>query len=296
MIELNGDVWHRSGVRMFVKRDDLIDPLISGNKWRKLKYNLAEAKRQGQDTLLSFGGAYSNHIHALAHAGRRHGFRTIGVIRGHWHRGLNATLRDAEACGMELFFVSADEYRQRQQPEFQRQLHRRFGDFYLLPEGGSNALATRGCRELVDELEQQLEEGFDVVAVACGTGATLAGLAQGLRPGQRAVGVAVLKNAAFLHDQITRLKASWDGGDWSLILDGHRGGYARFDPELLEYVRDFRQRFDVPLEPIYTGKLFFQLERMVRRRCFAPGSRIVAVHTGGLQGLAGLREKGLIDF
>ncbi len=279
------------GVELFIKRDDLLHPQVSGNKWRKLKYNLLHAQQTGARRLLSFGGAYSNHIHALAHAGRLLDFDTIGVIRGGPFADPSPTLREVQACGMRLYHVSRQQYRLRHAEDFQHQLRRRFGDFLSLPEGGSNSLALRGCAELVAELDAQLDE-YDVVCVPCGTGGTLAGIAAALLPGRRAVGVAVLKGAAFLRGEVRRLLAQAGAdGEFSLWLDYHGGGYARCDETLLRFMEDWRRDTGIELDAVYTGKMMRGLLAAIERDYFPPGSRIVAVHTGGLQGNAGMSRR-----
>lgn len=199
--EIHDPLLKRHGVRLLLKRADLVHPVISGNKWYKLKYNLLEARQQGVSTLLSFGGAYSNHIHALAGVGSEYGFKTIGVIRGEAHEPLNPTLRFAVAQGMVLHYLSRADYRLKQTPQLIEQLRQRFGDFYLIPEGGTNALAVQGCSEMLADVR----EGFDVVVCACGTGGTLAGLIAGLDGERRVLGIAVLKGAEFLRDEVRRL-------------------------------------------------------------------------------------------
>ncbi|MDX6740085.1 1-aminocyclopropane-1-carboxylate deaminase/D-cysteine desulfhydrase [Actinocorallia sp. A-T 12471] len=257
------------GVRLLVKRDDLIDPDIPGNKWRKLKYNLAEAAAQGHDTLLTFGGAYSNHIRATAAAGRRYGFRTVGIIRGEEHSPLNPVLEYATAQGMELRYVSRTAYRDKPVPP---------GRFYVLPEGGSNALAVRGCAEAAAEIT----EPYDYLCCPVGTGGTLAGLAFGLRPGAHALGFAVLKGAAFLADEVRRLQREHGEAaeEWSLEFGFHHGGYARRTPALDAFVADFTARHGIPLDPVYTGKMLYGVYALAAAGRFPPGATVVAVLTG----------------
>ena len=192
LTEIDDDRLARAGVRLYLKRDDLIDREIPGNKWRKLALNLEAARDGGYSALGTFGGAYSNHIRATAAAGQRHGFATIGVIRGEEHRPLNPSLRAAAACGMRLTYLDRASYRRKAEPAVIAALHDRFGDFYLLPEGGSNALAARGCAQIPAEIPVP----FDVICCPCGTGGTLAGIAAGLRTGQRARGFSALRGGA----------------------------------------------------------------------------------------------------
>lgn len=292
--ELDEPAARRRGIRLVLLRDDLTHPELPGNKWRKLKYNLIEARTQGHDTLLTFGGAFSNHIAAVATAGRLYGFQTIGVIRGEESLLLNPTLAQAVADGMTLRYLDRDTYRRKQDPTFQAELLSQTGPAYLLPEGGTNALALRGCAELVTELNAQISFAFDTLCVACGTGGTLGGILTALQPQQQAIGIAALKNGGFLKGEIDTLLT--DAGQmvtasWSVQTAYHFGGYAKFSPELLAFIQQFQVRHGVLLDPIYTGKLLFAVLDLVQQDYFAPGSTVVAVHTGGLQAWAGFRAR-----
>lgn len=274
---------------MHIKREDLADPYFGGNKWRKLKYNLIRAREQHCNTLLTFGGAWSNHIYATAAAGKYFGFNTIGIIRGEAHERLNPTLQFARDCGMQLEYVDRQTYRNKNSNEFINELHQRYGDFYLLPEGGSNQLALKGCAEIVDDINVP----FDVIATACGTGATLAGIITALSPIQQAIGFAVLKGADFLdHEVATMLVNSGHGSahNWHIEKNYHFGGYARSTAELFTFIRQFKSDFDIELDAVYTGKMFYGLFDLISNSRFARGTRIIAVHTGGLQGNAGYPE------
>ncbi|QNH61923.1 1-aminocyclopropane-1-carboxylate deaminase/D-cysteine desulfhydrase [Hymenobacter sediminicola] len=282
----------RRNIRLLLLRDDLAHPELPGNKWRKLKYNLTEARRLGHDTLLTFGGAFSNHIAAVAAVGRLTGLRTIGIIRGEETLPLNPTLARAVANGMTLRYLDRESYRHKQEPEFLAELLRETGPAYVVPEGGSNALALPGCAELVSELAA--ETNFNYLCVACGTGGTLAGLLTGLAPNQYAVGVAALKNGGFLRTDVDALTQAASGRTFStydLRTEYHLGGYARFSPELLRFIQEFQARYGVLLDPVYTGKLLFGVLDLLRQDYFSAGSTVVAVHTGGLQGWAGFRQR-----
>jgi 1-aminocyclopropane-1-carboxylate deaminase/D-cysteine desulfhydrase-like pyridoxal-dependent ACC family enzyme len=290
--ELPEPVARLRGVRLLLLRDDLTHPELPGNKWRKLKYNLQAARAQGHEALLTFGGAFSNHVAAVAAAGRQQGFRTIGLIRGEETRPLNPTLAQAAADGMQLRYLDREVYRRRAEPAFLADLLAQTGPAYVLPEGGTNALALPGCAELITELRALTS--FDAVAVACGTGGTLAGLLTGLHGQQEAVGVAALKNGGFLRDDIqalTRAAAGREYASWSLHLDYHFGGYAKFSAELLGFISAFQARHGVLLDPVYTGKLLWGVLDLVAKGHFRRGSTVVAVHTGGLQGWAGFRQR-----
>ncbi len=279
---LQHSLFEEKKVTVWVKRDDLLHPDVSGNKGRKLMYNLSEAQRLGHDTLLTFGGAFSNHIYATAAAGKLLGLRTIGLIRGEPHALLNPTLQFAAEQGMELHYLSRTDYRLKHTPDFQQSLQTRFGRHYLVPEGGSNVLALQGCAELVAEIEQP----FDVLCCACGTGGTLAGLLTGLPPTARALGFSALKGGDFLRDDVQNLCNQANHpivASWEIITAYHFGGYAKATPELLAFRERFEQTFAVPLDLTYTAKMFFGLFDMIRADAFAPHTRLVALHTGGLQ-------------
>jgi 1-aminocyclopropane-1-carboxylate deaminase len=276
---------------LHVKREDLSDPRFGGNKWRKLKYNLARAREQDKDTLLTFGGAWSNHVYATAAAGDRFGFSTIGIIRGEANRPLNPTLQFAHDCGMQLVYVDRKTYRDKTSTGFIEELHERYGDFYLLPEGGSNRLARKGCAEIVSEIR----DAFDLVTVACGTGATLAGMITALSASQHAAGFAVLKGADFLLDDVAGMLAEngcCGRADWHIETGYHFGGYAKTAPELFSFIRRFKSDFGIELDAVYTGKMFYGLFDLIQKGVFERGTRIIAVHSGGLQGNAGFPELG----
>lgn len=275
------------GVELWCKRDDLIHPAISGNKWRKLKYHLLHAKEHGKQHLLSFGGAYSNHIHALAAAGCQSGLRTTGIIRGEYDAVSNSTLRDARHWGMDLVFVDRQSYRRRQDPDWLAQFDA--PDTLIVPEGGSSPLAIPGVAELVGEVPFSP----DLWVLPCASGGTLAGLIAGKRAREQILAIAVLKGGGFIADEVCRLHpAAANIPGWRIALDHHDSGYAKFSPALWQWVQDFSATTDLPLEPIYSGKAMWGLFRELAAGRIAPGSKIVFIHTGGMQGLAGLREQG----
>ncbi|MFG2830040.1 1-aminocyclopropane-1-carboxylate deaminase/D-cysteine desulfhydrase [Streptomyces sp. NPDC048434] len=281
--EIEDAPFARRGVRLLLKRDDLIHPDLPGNKWRKLAPNLRAAAAAGDRALLTFGGAYSNHLRATAAAGRLLGFATIGVVRGDElaEAPLNPSLARCAADGMRLHFLDRARYRRTGDPDVLAALHDRFGAFRVIPEGGSNSLAAQGCTEL----GRELRGAADTVAVACGTGGTLAGLAAGLGPGQRALGLPVLKGGHphFLRATVEELqRAAFGGprGDWRLDARFHCGGYARRTPELDAFADAFEDRHALPLERIYVAKLLYGLTTLAGEGAFAPGSTVAAVITG----------------
>lgn len=284
----------RRSVRLLLWRDDLLHPELPGNKARKIKYNLLQARAEGQTRLLTFGGAYSNHLAAVAAAGRLYGFETVGLVRGEAHQVLNPTLARCRADGMALHYLDRTTYRHRTEPAFLAEVQRHYGPAYLLPEGGTNLLALRGVTELIPELRQHID--FDAVAVAAGTGGTLAGLALGLAEAAypaRAIGVAALKGADFLRVDVDALLMATAGRPlpYELHTGYHFGGYAKLPPALRGFIQMFEQTYGVLLDPIYTGKLLAGLLDLIDQGQFAPGSTVVAVHTGGLQAWGGFGNK-----
>jgi 1-aminocyclopropane-1-carboxylate deaminase len=296
---LNHPLLTEKKITVSVKRDDLLHPHISGNKWRKLKFNLIEARKQGINQLLSFGGAYSNHIHALAAAGYYFGFKTSAIIRGEPHYANNPTLKQAQKWGMQLHFVTRKEYKQRNEIEYIQKLQLKFPDVLIVPEGGSNSLALPGVAELCDELNVQCNQRIDHIFTATGSGGTLAGLIAGFSSNQKkdatkVTGIAVLKQADYLIERVNNLleqAKTQDTPHWQLQTQYHGGGYAKVSPQLLDFCLLFEQQTQIPIEPIYTGKMFYALFDLVKQDYFKPGDHIITLHTGGLQGLQGLKER-----
>lgn len=280
------------GVSLFVKREDLNHARISGNKWWKLKYNLEEAIHGGHDTLLTFGGAYSNHIFATAAAAMESGLKSIGIIRGERPRLLNRTLQFALDSGMDLRFVSREAYRKKLSKPILESLQEEFGKVYLIPEGGSNLLAVKGCAEFATS--ELCEANFDYLFLPVGTGATLSGLVCGLKGRKKIVGVSVLKSGEFLKEEIANMIFDYSQlqyNNWSLLTEYHHGGYAKTSPELLSLIEEMREFHGLPLDHVYTGKLVFALLSEIERGTFKKGDCILMLHTGGLQGaLEPLRE------
>ncbi|MEH2354544.1 1-aminocyclopropane-1-carboxylate deaminase/D-cysteine desulfhydrase [Nostoc sp.] len=295
--QINSEITRHAGVELYVLRLDLMHPWVNGNKWFKLKYNLLEAKEKNFTTLLTFGGAYSNHIYATAAAGNLFGFRTIGVIRGEERLPLNPTLSFAVQQGMQLVYLNREMYRQRNTPALEEYLRQRFGEVFIIPEGGSNLNGVRGCIEIVGGAMI----AFDRICVACGTATTLAGIALSLHKGQRAIAFPVLKNGAFLAQEIESLLTNYLASDlptpynspasWELVCDYHFGGYAKVNDELLLFSQQFTQEHDIPLDYVYTAKMFYGVMDLLQQGFFCKGDRLLLVHTGGLQGNAGIEER-----
>ena len=279
------------GVALHIKREDLLFPLLSGNKYRKLKYNLQAARKQGKAQLVTFGGAFSNHLHAAAAAGKTYGLKTIGFVRGEElaDRPLNPTLSKARDFGMKLKFISREQYRLKTSPEFLQAIEHQYGPSYMLPEGGTNDLAIRGCMEILGEGDA----AYSHICCAVGTGGTLAGIVKASYPHQRIQGYPALR-ASGLAKEI----GHWMPEDnWELISDYHFGGYAKIDRSLIDFINEFREVTGVPLDPVYTGKMIYGILEEIRRGHIPEGSQVLAVHTGGLQGIDGmnmrLRKKNL---
>ena len=274
-----------SSVTLFIKREDLIHPYISGNKFRKLKFNLIEAKKRNYKLLLTFGGAHSNHIAAVAYAGKEYGFETIGMIRGkelEFKKDLNPTLHYAKTCDMQLRFVSREAYRNKASDGFIDDLRKQFGDFYLIPEGGTNNLAIKGCEEIL----QSQDKEFDYICCAVGTGGTISGLINASYKSQKILGFPALKGD-FLQRDIRKFAKQ---ENWELISDYHFGGYAKVSEELITFINEFKKKYGIPLDPIYTGKMMFGIFDLIEKGFFHKDSKILAIHTGGLQGINGMNE------
>ena len=287
--KIEDELLRQKEITLYVKRDDLIHPHIQGNKWRKLKYNLYEARMNKQNTLLTFGGAYSNHIYATAAAAKLFHFNAIGIIRGEEPQVKSATLQFAAEQGMDLHYMDREMYRQKDDPINIESLRVQIGDFYYLPEGGTNMLALDGVSEIVEEIETP----FDYLCVPCGTGGTLAGLVAGLKGEKQVLGFSSLKGNDTLTPVIKKLVTDYTGqnfSNFSINFDYHFGGYAKVKPELIEFIKQFKSKFDIQLEPVYTGKMFFGLFDLIQKDYFPKGSVVVALHTGGLQGLTGYAE------
>ncbi len=280
------------GISLVIKREDLIHPFVSGNKFRKLKYNLIQAKAENQSTLLTFGGAYSNHIAAVGYAGKENGFQTIGIIRGDELGDKiesNPTLKFAQECGMQFEFVSRETYRLKTEATFLEQLQQQYGAFYLIPEGGTNTFAIQGCEEILTPEDAS----FDYVACAIGTGGTISGLINSVLPHQKVLGFPALKGD-FLQDEIRNFVRQ---DNWELITDYHFGGYGKVTNDLIDWINQFYEQTQIPLDPVYTGKMVFGIVDLITKNYFPENAKILLIHTGGLQGIQGmnlkLKNKGL---
>ncbi len=277
--EIQHPMLEAAKVRLLIKREDLNNPFVTGNKWWKLKYNLAEAERLQQKTLLTFGGAFSNHIYATAAAAHELNLKSIGIIRGEETLPLNPTLAFAIKKGMQLHYVDRETYRNKTNPNFIDHLRNTFGDFYMIPEGGSNNLAVKG----VYEFSKLLDIDFDYLCCPVGTGGTLAGLIAGLSNQKHIIGFSSLKGGAFLKDEVEQFVGTTNS-NWRIETNYHFGGYGKQSKELLDFIDSFELEHNIPLEQVYTGKMMFGIFDLIKKKYFKQGSTILAIHTGGLQG------------
>jgi 1-aminocyclopropane-1-carboxylate deaminase len=284
--QINDSVIAKHNVNLYILRTDMNHPFISGNKLFKLKYNLEEAEKQNRDHLLTFGGAYSNHIAATAAAGKEYGFKTIGIIRGDKTEKLNPTLQFAADQGMKLYYVPRLEYKNKDTNDFIKHLNFQFPDSYIIPEGGANIFGIMGCKEITNLIKIP----YDVIACACGTGTTLAGIVLSMENEQKAIGFQVLKGEDYIKTEVESwlLKCGKSGKDNWIINEGYSfGGYAKRSVELIEFIETFEKTNKIPLDFIYTGKMMFGIYDLIKKNHFKAGETIIAVHTGGLQGNAG---------
>ena len=272
-----------STITLAIKREDLLHPFVSGNKFSKLKYNMVQAKNENQRLIITFGGAFSNHIAAVAFACQEAGIKSIGIIRGDELENKiheNPTLTFAKSCGMVFEFVSREEYQQKTYHTYLENLEKKYGKHYLLPEGGANELAIKGCEEILDKKDAS----FDYVCCAIGTGGTISGIINSARHNQKILGFPALKGD-FLTEEITKFAKH---KNWEFISDYHFGGYAKVTPELIQFMNEFYVDTKIPLDPVYTSKMVFGVLDLIEKKYFPDGSKILLIHTGGLQGIVGM--------
>ena len=272
-------------ISLYIKREDLLHPIISGNKFRKLKYNLVQAKKEKKQTLVSFGGAFSNHILAVAASGKEYGFKTIGIIRGEELQGKindNPTLLKAQEFGMLFEFVSREIYREKNVAKILEALSNKFGAIYVIPEGGTNDLAVKGCEEILSSNDEM----FDFICCSVGTGGTLSGIINCSKNSQQVLGFPALKGN-FLREDICKFVTKTN---WELITEYHFEGYAKVSEELIQFINNFYQKYAIALDPIYTAKMAYGVMDLIANNYFPENSKILMIHTGGLQGIAGINN------
>jgi 1-aminocyclopropane-1-carboxylate deaminase len=287
-------LFEKHQLNVSIKRDDSIHPIISGNKWRKLKFNLEFAKKHNYAGVISFGGSFSNHIHALAYACQQQGLKSIGIIRGEKEYVNNFTLSMAQKWGMELQFVDRKTYRIREDQDYLAELQKLYPEYLIVPEGGSNTLALTGVGEIITELNQQCE--FDTLLTPVGSGGTLAGLIKADVNQHKIIGIAVLKQDDYLAEHVNALlDNSSNYSNWQIMSQFHCGGYAKFSKEDAQKILIFNQQTGFTFEPVYSGKMILALLALIEQQYFPKGHRIVILHTGGLQGIGGLIERNLLN-
>lgn len=272
-------------IELFIKREDLLHKYISGNKFRKLKYNFEYVKNNRFKEVITFGGAYSNHISATAYAGKLQNIQTFGVIRGEElenQKTLNYTLNFAKDCGMKLIFVSREDYKKKDASNRVRQLINTLQRPYIIPEGGTNNLAIKGCEEILGNDTKP----FDYICTSVGTGGTISGLINASESHQEILGFSALKGD-FLSEDISKFVSKTN---WKLNTDYHFGGYSKISEELIHFMNDFKKTYDIPLDPIYTGKMMFGIIDLIKKGYFKENAKILAIHTGGLQGIEGMNK------
>jgi 1-aminocyclopropane-1-carboxylate deaminase len=282
--QINDKLFDEQGFKVFIKRDDLIHPIISGNKWRKLKYTLKKAQSQNKNHLVTFGGAYSNHLLATAAAAAKFGFKATGIVRGEPVE--NDTLFLCRLHGMQLLFTDRESYRDKRVL-----FSKHFGDdtdAFFIDEGGASPEGAQGCSELIAELT----DTYDHIFCACGTGTTAAGIINGLQQHQLSTqfnAIPVFKNGGFLADEINSLLLQ--PVTYQLHTDYHFGGYGKTTPELIAFIKNFTAATGILIEPIYTGKMIYALYDLAAKKHFKPGSRILIIHSGGIWGLLGMKDR-----
>jgi 1-aminocyclopropane-1-carboxylate deaminase/D-cysteine desulfhydrase-like pyridoxal-dependent ACC family enzyme len=296
-VELNKSITQKvilpdgnKSVEVYLQRDDLIHPLIGGNKYYKMKYNLLEAKKNNYDTILTFGGAFSNHIYAVSAAANLFGFKSIGIIRGEEYYPLNPTLQFAVNNRMKLHYLDRETYRNRYDQEFRETIAKQFGRVYILPEGGTNELALKGTAEII----KNIKVDYDYLCAPIGSGGTVAGLIMGSDNNKMIIGFSSLKGGEYLSSIISELisnSSNREFDNWMINHEYHFGGFAKINMELFEFVNWFKEKNNVQLDLIYNGKMMYGINELIRQNYFPADSKIVAIHTGGLQGLEGMKSK-----
>lgn len=287
--EISSRKIRRKGVRLYMKRIDLIDDIVSGNKWFKLKYNIPKAKNHTSNKILTFGGSYSNHIFSTSYLAYKNNIKSIGVIRGEESLPLNFTLNSAVNYGMCLHYVSREKYSLKSTSIFLNELKEKFGDFYHLPEGGTNELAIEGTTQILDVYDNH----YDFICCPLGTGGTFAGLIKSSSKNQRLIGFPAIKGFGNLEEDIS----SWvDKYNWCLIKNYSYGGYAKINNELVLFIKNFYKKYNIPLDAIYNGKMMIGVMDLIYKGYFARGSTILVINTGGLQGNKGMNDRFLLDL
>jgi len=275
----------RLNSQIYLKPEYEIHPQVSGNKFRKLKYNIQDFRKRNCKGILTFGGAYSNHIAATAAAGNILGFKTLGIIRGlELSKNIenNPTLKYANENGMKFEFISRNNYRKKNHPEFIKSLLIKYPKYYIIPEGGTNDLGVKGCEEILCENDFD----FDIICCSIGSGGTISGIINSSKPNQKILGFPALKNRSIHKDICKFAKQS----NWKLIENYHFGGYAKVNLELIEFMNDFKRKFKITLDPIYTAKMLYGVFDLIKKKMISSDDKVLVIHTGGLQGIKGMNK------
>lgn len=287
----NQFLYSKNTISVYIKREDQLDVHVSGNKYRKLKYNFQQALKNNQTTILTFGGAYSNHIAATAYAGKIHNLKTIGIIRGEELQdklehtlATNTTLQFAKKCGMKFKFVTRQQYREKENLAFIESLKHEFGNFYLIPEGGTNKLAVKGCEEILTKKDTK----FHYICLAVGTGGTIAGIINSANENQKIIGFSALKGNFHKKNVAKLIK---NKNNWEINTNYHFGGFAKVNDTLITHINEVKKQFNIALDPIYTGKMSYGIDKMIEQQYFKPNTNILMIHTGGLQGINTMNQK-----
>jgi len=278
-------------IRVFVKRDDLIHPEISGNKWRKLSENIKEMEASRKKGILSFGGAFSNHLFALAASGKAFGFQTIGLVRGE-ESSTNSTLSFCQSQGMKLVFLSRADYKLKNSAAYLALLKNKYPEFLILPEGGANPNGRLGCQAIYKEIINYKMHNFDYLFLSAGTGTTAAGICS-IHDNAMKLGIVPALKGEWMEEEISKslnMKLT-DNKNFRFFYDYHFGGYAKYDTQLIDFINQFKLNFDIPLDPIYTGKLFYSVFDLIKKGYFKAGMNILILHSGGLQGIDGFNAR-----
>jgi len=286
---LDHPLLEEKGVELAIKRLDLVHSLISGNKFFKLKYNLEEAVNEGYKSILTFGGAYSNHIQATAAAAKLFGLKTIGLVRGEETLPLNPTLDFAQSQGMKIEYVNRTDYRRKNEAEYLAELKKKYPNCFIIPEGGTNSLAIKGTEEILEEGDKYYSD----IILSIGTGGTFSGILKSLQPNQKALGISSLKGS-FINGEVSDLiekNQIRTEAEWALNSEYHFGGYAKYNQALIDFIWEFYETFGIALDPIYTGKMMYAVWDLIKKDHFTTGSKILAIHSGGIQGNLGFYER-----
>lgn len=273
-------------IQVDMLRLDLIHQVVSGNKWYKLRNNIEHAIELGHNTILTFGGVYSNHLSATAGAAKAYGLSSIGIVRGDEGQ-ITETMQQCRDMGMDLYFISREDYKQKEDPDFLQQLSEQFDHPYIIPEGGANEHGRLGA----EKIEWEIPEGYTHVCVGVGTGTTFIGLRNALPADVSLLGFVPMKQGKYLADEIRPFLKDGQDANWTLFDEWHFGGFGKSNDELVAFMNEFYSVNEIPLDVVYTSKMMYGIRAMLADGYFPEGARLLCVHTGGLQGNSSVRDK-----